>query len=82
MCLRDSPTSLCPFGPVGPNTFVKISIDWRRVPFSASPSTVSAPVFAYTSAVSNVEMPASSAACTLAIARSFSTWLAAVTQLP
>src|ERR671912_506235 len=27
MCLRDRPTSLCPFGPVGPNTLVKISND-------------------------------------------------------
>ena len=41
-------------GPIGPNTLVKISSDSRRSPFSASPSTVSALVLAYTSAVSKV----------------------------
>ena len=82
MCLRDSPTSLCPLGPVGPNTLVKISSDSRRWPCSASPSTVSALVLAYTSAVSKVLMPASRAACTQAVACSFSSWEPWVSQLP
>ena len=46
MCFRDNPTSLCPFGPIGPKTFVKISSDSRRSPLRASPSTVSAWVLA------------------------------------
>ena len=32
MCLRDSPRSLWPLGPVGPKTLVKISSDSRRSP--------------------------------------------------
>ena len=82
MCLRDSPTSLCCFGPVGPNTFVKISSDSRRSPFSASPSTVSAFVLAYTSAVSKVLIPQSRAARTQAFACSFSSCEPWVSQLP
>ena len=82
MCLRDRPRSLCPFGPIGPKTFVKISSDSRRSPFSASPSTVSAFVLAYTSAVSKVVIPASSAARTQAVACSFSTCEPWVSQLP
>ena len=46
MCLRDRPESFGPFGPVGQNTFVRISSDARRSPLSASPSTVSAVPFA------------------------------------
>src|SRR6476469_6936393 len=62
MCLRDSPTSLCPFGPVGQYTLVKISSDSRRSPLRISPSTVSAAPLAYTSAVSKLLIPASSGA--------------------
>jgi hypothetical protein len=36
MCLRDSRRCAL-FGPVGPKTLVKISIDRRRWPFSACP---------------------------------------------
>ena len=46
MCLRDSPVSLGPPGPVGQYTLVKISSDCRRAPLSALPSTVSALVLA------------------------------------
>ena len=82
MCLRDRPTSLWPFGPIGPKTLVMISSDSRRSPLSASPSTVSARVLAYTSAVSKVLMPASSAARTQLWACSFSTCEPWVSQLP
>ncbi len=82
MCLRERPVSLGPLGPVGQYTFVKISRDSRRSPFSASPRTCSAAVFAYASAVSKVVMPASSAARTHAEATSFSTCEACVSQLP
>jgi hypothetical protein len=61
---------------------VKISSDSRRSPLSAAPSTVSALVLAYTSAVSNVEMPASKAARTHSAAVSFSTCEPCVSQLP
>ena len=69
MCLRDRPRSFAP-GPVGQKTLVQISMDSRRTPCSASPSTVSALVAAYTSAVSNVVMPSSRAAATQASAAS------------
>ena len=82
MCLRDRPRSLAPRGPVGQNTLVKISRLARRWPASASPSTLSARVFAYTSAVSNVVIPASSAARTHAAAVSFSTCDPWVSQFP
>ncbi len=82
MCLRDSPESLGPLGPVGQYTLVKISSDSRRSPARASPSTDSATVFAYASAVSNVVMPASSAARTHRVAVSFSTCDPWVSQLP
>src|SRR3954453_17967691 len=81
MCLRDKPTSLGP-DCVGQNTLVKISRPSRRSPFSARPSTDSAFVRAYTSAVSNVVMPLSRAARTHARACSSSTWLPWVSQLP
>jgi hypothetical protein len=61
---------------------VKISRDSRRVSFSAFPSTSSATVLAYTSAVSKLVMPASSAACTQRVAVSFSTCEPCVSQLP
>jgi len=73
MCLRDSPQSLWPRGPVGQYTFVKISSDSRRSDFNALPSTLSAAVLAYTSAVSKLVMPASRAARTHLAAVSFST---------
>ncbi len=82
MCFRESPTSLWPLGPVGPKTLVKISIEARRSSLSASPRTVSALVLAYTSAVSKVVIPASSAAFTHAVAVSFSTCDPWVSQLP
>src|SRR6478609_5618565 len=82
MCLRDSPTSLCPLGPVGQYTLVKISSDSRRSPLSASPSTDSAAPLAYTSAVSKLVIPASRAARTHCAATSFSTWEPWVSQLP
>src|SRR4051794_3418686 len=81
MCLRESPTSLGP-EPVGQNTLVKISSPSRRSPLSARPSTDSAFVRAYTSAVSKVVMPLSRAARTHASACSSSTWLPWVSQLP
>src|SRR3954453_2236745 len=81
MCLRDKPTSLGP-DCVGQNTLVKISRPSRRSPFSARPSTDSAFVRAYTSAVSNVVMPLSRAVRTHASACSSSTWLPWVSQLP
>ena len=52
------------------------------LPASARPSTDSARVSAYTSAVSNVVMPRSSAACTQAVAASSSIWPPWVIQLP
>jgi len=61
---------------------VKISTDSRFTPASARPRTASAAVPAYTSAVSKVVMPASSAARTHAVAASSSTWLPWVSQLP
>src|SRR6478672_13246743 len=82
MCLRDRPRSLWPLGPVGPKTFVKISSDSRRSSFKAAPRTVSAAVLAYTSAVSKVLIPASSAARTHWVATSFSTCEPWVSQLP
>jgi len=82
MCLRDRPWSFGPCGPVGQYTFVRISREARRWPFSASPSTVSAAVLAYTSAVSKVVIPASMAACTQRVAVSFSIWDPWVNQLP
>jgi hypothetical protein len=59
MCLGDNPWSLRP-EPVGKYTLVKISTLSRRTPRSARPSTSSARVSAYASAVSNDLMPASS----------------------
>ncbi len=82
MCLRDSPTSLWPRGPVGQYTFVKISSDSRRCPPSARPSTDSAAPLAYTSAVSKLVTPASRAARTQDAATSSSTWDPWVSQLP
>ena len=41
MCLRESPR-LFGLGPVGQYTFVKISMESRRTPLSARPSTDSA----------------------------------------
>src|SRR4051812_23480213 len=82
MCLRDSPWSLCIPGPVGQKTLVKISSPSRRSPWSARPSTDSARVLAYTSAVSKVVMPSSSARRTQARAASSSTWDPWVSQLP
>src|SRR5450830_942231 len=82
MCLRESPRSLWPLGPVGPKTLVKTSRDSRRSPLRASPKTVSAAVLAYTSAVSKVLIPASSAARTHWVATSFSTCDPWVSQLP
>jgi hypothetical protein len=73
MCLRDRLRSFGP-GPVGQKTFVKISRPSRRSPFKARPSTSSARVPAYTSAVSKVVMPTSRAARTHASAASSSTW--------
>ncbi len=61
---------------------MKISSPSRRSPFSAVPSTVSAAVFAYTSAVSKVVIPSSSACRTHAVAASSSTWDPWVNQLP
>src|SRR3954469_10896248 len=81
MCLRDKPTSLGP-EPVGQKTLVKISSPSRRSPLSARPSTDSAFVRAYTSAVSKVVIPLSRAARTHASACSSSTWLPWVSQLP
>ena len=90
MCLRDRPRSLGPAvtvssgpeGTAGQNTLVKISTPSRRTPLSARPSTASARVRAYTSAVSNVVIPASRAARTQATAASSSTWEPCVIQLP
>ena len=81
MCLRDRPRSLTP-GPVGQNTLVQISTDSRRTPCSARPSTSSATVPAYTSAVSNVLMPSSRAAATQARAASSATCEPWVIQFP
>ena len=81
MCLRDRPRSLGPV-PVGQNTLVQISTDSRRTPCSARPMTDSARVPAYTSAVSKVVMPSSSAAATHAVAASSSTCDPWVIQLP
>ena len=81
MCLRESPWSLCP-GPVGQKTLVKISSPSRRSSLSARPSTDSARVPAYTSAVSKVVMPSSRACRTHARAASSSTWEPWVSQLP
>jgi hypothetical protein len=81
MCLRDRLRSFGP-GPVGQNTFVKISRPSRRWPLSARPKTSSALVPAYASAVSNVVMPTSRAALTHASAASSSTWEPWVIQLP
>ena len=81
MCLRDSPRSFTP-GPVGQNTLVKISTDSRRTPCRARPSTASALVPAYTSAVSKLVMPTSRAAATHALAASSSTCEPCVIQLP
>jgi hypothetical protein len=67
---------------VGQYTFVKISRLCLRWPLRALPRTFSARVLAYTSAVSNDVMPASSAACTQATAASFSTCEPCVSQLP
>ena len=57
-------------------------MDSRRTPLSARPSTDSAAPMAYTSAVSKVVIPASSAALTHATAASSSTWLPWVIQFP
>lgn len=73
-CLRDSPRSFGP-DPVGQYTLVASSWDSRRTPASARPSTDPARVPAYTSAVSNVVIPASSAARTQASACCSATWL-------
>ena len=81
MCLRDRPRSFAP-GPVGQKTLVHTSMDSRRTPCSARPSTSSARVPAYTSAVSNVVMPSSRAAATHARAASSSTCDPWVIQFP
>src|SRR5260370_2725008 len=81
MCLRESPLSFGPFR-VGQYTFVQISTDSRRTPASARPTTSSARVPAYTSAVSKVVIPSSSAVATHARAASSSTCEPWVIQFP
>ena len=82
MCLRESPESFVPAGPVGQYTLVRTSSDSRRSPFRAAPSTSSALPFAYASAVSKVLTPTSRAARTHWVATSFSTCEPWVSQLP